>query len=165
MDIGTGSGCIAISLAKNLPNTKVYALDVSKKALEVAQKNAIQNGVEVNFVEADILTIDAILGKFDVIVSNPPYVRELEKSEIQNNVKRHEPDLALFVSDMDPLIFYKRIVQFALGNLKKGRFLFFEINQYMGKETIQVLEDQNFSEIELRKDIFGNDRMLKGKAP
>ena len=165
LDIGTGSGCIAISLAKNLPNAKVYALDVSEEALEVAKENAAQNGVEVHFVQADIMTAKSIEGKFDIIVSNPPYVRELEKAEIQNNVKRYEPDLALFVSDEDPLIFYKHIVQFALRNLKKDGLLFFEINQYMGKETQQVLEEQNFSEIELRKDMFGNDRMVKGKAP
>ena len=165
LDIGTGSGCIAIALAKNLPNENVYGLDISKEALEVAKKNAAQNGVVVNLVQADIMSIDTLPEKFDIIVSNPPYVRELEKAEIQNNVKRHEPDLALFVSDMDPLIFYKRIVQFALRNLKKGGLLFFEINQYLGKETGEVLEDQNFSEIELRKDMFGNDRMLRGTAP
>ena len=163
LDIGTGCGCIAISLAKNLPNAKVYALDISGEALEVARENAVRNGVAINFMEADIFALDSLPEKFDLIISNPPYVREQEKNMIKNNVKGYEPDLALFVPDKDPLIFYKRIVQFALGNLKKDGLLFFEINQYLEKETRQLLEDQNFSEIELRKDMFGNYRMLKGK--
>tara|TARA_R110002111_G_scaffold31503_3_gene64379 strand:- start:949 stop:1812 length:864 start_codon:yes stop_codon:yes gene_type:complete len=163
LDIGTGSGCIAISLAKNLPNAKVYALDISKKALQIAGENAMDNGVDIVFLEADILSLEGFKDKFDVIVSNPPYVRELEKLEMKNNVVEHEPGLALFVSDGDPLIFYKKITRFALSHLKKGGVLFFEINQYLGEETKQLLEAENFSEIELRKDMFGNDRMLKGQ--
>lgn len=163
LDIGTGSGCIAISLAKNLPNAKVYALDISKKALQIAGENAIDNGVDIVFLEADILSIEGFKDKFDVIVSNPPYVRELEKLEMKNNVVEHEPGLALFVSDGDPLIFYKKITRFALSHLKKGGVLFFEINQYLGEEMKQLLEAENFSEIDLRKDMFGNDRMLKGQ--
>tara|TARA_R110002049_G_scaffold762_7_gene5061 strand:+ start:3939 stop:4799 length:861 start_codon:yes stop_codon:yes gene_type:complete len=162
LDIGTGSGCIAISLAKNLPNAKVVAVDISKKALEIARRNAKDNHVDIVFVEADILSILDFKGDFDIIVSNPPYVRELEKAEIKNNVLDHEPGSALFVSDKNPLIFYKKIVEFALGHLKVGGFLFFEINQYLGEETKELLENENFSEIELRKDMFGNDRMLKG---
>ena len=163
LDIGTGSGCIAISLAKNLPNAKVYALDISKKALQIAGENAMDNGVDIVFLEADILSLEGLKDKFDVIVSNPPYVRELEKLEMKNNVVEHEPGLALFVSDGDPLIFYKKITRFALSHLKKGGVLFFEINQYLGEEMKQLLEAENFSEIELRKDMFGNDRMLKGQ--
>ena len=163
LDIGTGSGCIAISLAKNLPNAKVYALDISKKALQIAGENAMDNGVDIVFLEADILSLEGFKDKFDVIVSNPPYVRELEKLEMKNNVVDHEPGLALFVSDGDPLIFYKKITRFALSHLKKGGVLFFEINQYLGEEMKQLLEAENFSEIELRKDMFGNDRMLKGQ--
>jgi|TARA_R110000772_G_scaffold229095_1_gene339913 release factor glutamine methyltransferase len=163
LDIGTGSGCIAISLAKNLPNAKVYALDISKKALQIAGENAMDNGVDIVFLEADILSLEGFKDKFDVIVSNPPYVRELEKLEMKNNVVEHEPGLALFVSDGDPLIFYKKITRFALSHLKKGGVLFFEINQYLGEEMKQLLEAENFSEIELRKDMFGNDRMLKGQ--
>ena len=163
LDIGTGSGCIAISLAKNLPNAKVYALDISKKALQIAGENAMDNGVDIFFLEADILSLEGFKDKFDVIVSNPPYVRELEKLEMKNNVVEHEPGLALFVSDGDPLIFYKKITRFALSHLKKGGVLFFEINQYLGEEMKQLLEAENFSEIELRKDMFGNDRMLKGQ--
>ncbi|TQO36162.1 release factor glutamine methyltransferase [Arenibacter algicola] len=163
LDIGTGSGCIAISLAKNLPNAKAYALDISKKALQIAGENAMDNGVDIVFLEADILSLEGFKDKFDVIVSNPPYVRELEKLEMKNNVVEHEPGLALFVSDGDPLIFYKKITRFALSHLKKGGVLFFEINQYLGEEMKQLLEAENFSEIELRKDMFGNDRMLKGQ--
>ncbi|RAJ05883.1 peptide chain release factor N(5)-glutamine methyltransferase [Arenibacter echinorum] len=163
LDIGTGSGCIAISLAKNLPNAKVYALDISKKALQMAGQNAMDNEVDIVFLEADILSIMGFKDKFDVIVSNPPYVRELEKLEMKNNVVEHEPGLALFVSDEDPLIFYKKITSFALGHLKKSGILFFEINQYLGEEMKQLLRAENFSEIELRKDMFGNDRMLKGQ--
>ena len=163
LDIGTGSGCIAISLAKNLPNAKVYALDISKKALQMAGQNAMDNEVDIVFLEADILSIKGFKDKFDVIVSNPPYVRELEKLEMKNNVVEHEPGLALFVSHEDPLVFYKKITRFALGHLKKSGVLFFEINQYLGEEMKQLLEAENFSEIELRKDMFGNDRMLKGQ--
>ncbi len=163
LDIGTGSGCIAISLAKNLPNAKAYALDISKKALQIAGENAMDNGVDIVFLEADILSLEGFKDKFDVIVSNPPYVRELEKLEMKNNVVEHEPGLALFVSDGDPLIFYKIITRLALSHLKKGGVLFFEINQYLGEEMKQLLEAENFSEIEPRKDMFGNDRMLKGQ--
>ena len=163
LDIGTGSGCIAISLAKNLPNAKVYALDISKKALQVAEQNAMANEVDIVFLEADFLSIEGFKDKFDVIVSNPPYVRELEKLEMKNNVVEHEPGLALFVSDQDPLVFYKKITRFALSHLEKSGVLFFEINQYLGEEMKQLLEAENFSEIELRKDMFGNDRMLKGQ--
>jgi release factor glutamine methyltransferase len=163
LDIGTGSGCIAVSLAKNLPNAKVYALDISKKAIQMAERNAKENGVHITFVEADILSFDGFKDKFDVIVSNPPYVRELEKLEIKNNVLLNEPGLALYVSDQDPLVFYKKITHFALKHLRKNGVLFFEINQYLGEETKQLLVAENFLEIELRKDMFGNDRMLKGE--
>ncbi|MGW9686553.1 peptide chain release factor N(5)-glutamine methyltransferase [Flagellimonas sp. 2504JD1-5] len=172
LDIGTGSGCIAIALAKNLPNAKVYALDVSEKALKVARQNAAVNEAEVTFLKGDILDPQLELEfefglelKFDIIVSNPPYVRELEKKEMQKNVVEHEPDLALFVPDNDALLFYKKITQFALENLNNKGFLFFEINQYLGKQTKALLEAHNFLEIELRKDLFGNDRMLKGMKP
>nr|WP_292960666.1 peptide chain release factor N(5)-glutamine methyltransferase [Muricauda sp. UBA7809] len=166
LDIGTGSGCIAIALAKQFPEAKIYALDISKEALAVAKKNAISNGVEVTFIEADILNGESKIGNelvFDVIVSNPPYVRELEKNEIHKNVKDFEPETALFVPDEDPLLFYKAIINFSEKRLLGNGRLYFEINQYLGKETKALLKAFNFSEIELRKDIFGNDRMLKGK--
>ena len=167
LDIGTGSGCIAISLAKNLPKAKVYALDVSSEALTMAKENAKVNKVDITFIEASILEAsnwDLFFEntKFDVIVSNPPYVRELEKQEIQPNVLDNEPHLALFVNDNNPLIFYKAITDFAVKKLKPNGKLYFEINQYLGEETKQLLVDANFENIELLKDLNGNDRMLKG---
>ncbi|MFC4722142.1 peptide chain release factor N(5)-glutamine methyltransferase [Geojedonia litorea] len=166
LDIGTGSGCIAITLAKHLPNARVYALDVSKDALDVAAKNARLNQVDIEFIEASILEstsskLDVSSMKFDVIVSNPPYVRKLESSAIKNNVLNHEPHLALFVENDDPLVFYKAISNFAVHNLKPKGSIYFEINQYLGVETKQLLSQFEFKNIELRKDIFGKYRMLK----
>ncbi len=175
LDIGTGSGCIAITLAKYLPKAKVYALDVSPEALKVAKENANLNNVEVEFIEGDILTLKSLAKqfndwdlefnnlRFDIIVSNPPYVRKLEKSSIKGNVLRYEPHLALFVEDDDPLLFYQAICKFAVHNLKPKGMLYFEINQYLGAELKQLLTNFDFKSIELRKDLFGNDRMLKAK--
>ena len=182
LDIGTGSGCIAISLAKNIPNAQVFAIDVSEKALATAQKNAKSNQVEVHFIKTDILKINdleklpishfaspvrALLSGplpacFDIIVSNPPYVRELEKKEIKKNVLDNEPHLALFVEDNDALIFYRKIAELAQKNLAPKGQLFFEINQYLVKETIDLLEKMGFKNVELRQDIYGNDRMIRG---
>ncbi|MGI9553088.1 MAG: peptide chain release factor N(5)-glutamine methyltransferase [Aurantibacter sp.] len=162
LDIGTGCGCIAIALAKNLVKAKVYALDVSEKALEVAKRNAELNEVEIELVQANIMEDVSIDGKFDVIVSNPPYVRESEKKEISKNVKDYEPGMALFVPDEDPLKYYQSIAEFAVHNLNDDGRLYLEINQYLAKETEQLLRDHNFKDIELRKDLFGNNRMLKG---
>lgn len=161
IDIGTGSGCIAISLAKNIPNSKVYAIDVSEDALEVARLNAINNNVKVNFIKANALEIDSLEGDYDVIVSNPPYVRELEKKEIQSNVLDNEPHLALFVSDENPLIFYKKITELAKSSLVVGGLLYFEINQYLGEETKIMIQEQGFQVVNLRKDLYGNDRMIQ----
>jgi len=161
LDIGTGSGCIAIALAKALPKSKIYAMDISKKALEVAMQNAAMNQVAIEFIQADIFNMD-FNENFDVIVSNPPYVRESEKEEMRNNVKAQEPKEALFVPDEDPLRFYKAIAEFSKKNLMSGGKIFFEINQYLAKETQEILVDNQFQEVELRKDIFGNFRMLKG---
>ncbi len=172
LDIGTGSGCIAISLAISIPNGHVFAIDVSEKALATANKNAIVNQVEVHFIQTDILKTDDLQKLptsnfplptyFDIIVSNPPYVRELEKQEIKKNVLDNEPHLALFVKDNDALIFYKKIAELAKKNLSQNGQLFFEINQYLGKEMFQLLEKMGFKNIELRKDIYGNDRMIRG---
>ncbi len=161
LDIGTGSGCIPISLAKHLPNAKVFTLDVSNKAITVAKENASINKVSVTFIQESILEIDTLNMEFDIVVSNPPYVRELEKTEMNDNVLKHEPELALFVSDENPLVFYKKITDFASHNLTENGKLYFEINQYLGKETTLLLEEK-FSAIELRQDMFGNNRMLKG---
>jgi release factor glutamine methyltransferase len=173
LDIGTGSGCIAISLAKNIPNAQVFAIDVSEKALATAKKNAERNAVEVTFINQNILDVVSLsdpeisregLGQqFDIIVSNPPYVRNLEKEEIKKNVLDNEPHLALFVEDNDALIFYKKIAELAQKNLSENGQLYFEINQYLGKEMVDLLEKMNFKNIELRKDIYGNDRMVFGE--
>lgn len=160
LDIGTGSGCIAISLAKNIPNSEVFAIDVSEKALAVAEKNSKLNTVSVTFLHKNILETTSLDQKFDIIVSNPPYVRNLEKSEIKSNVLDNEPHLALFVADDDALIFYKKIAELAAANLNPNGQLFFEINQYLGKETLDLLESLGLKNRELRKDIYGNDRMI-----
>ena len=177
LDIGTGSGCIPISLAKNLPNAAVYALDISVEALKTAKINAKNNNVTIQFIEADVLKIDSLKNviasvtkqsvdseetpKFDIIVSNPPYVRELEKKQIRENVLENEPHLALFVEDKNPLLFYDKIADLAKNHLTENGKLYFEINQYLGKETVALLTSKGFSSIELRKDMFGVDRMVK----
>jgi release factor glutamine methyltransferase len=169
LDIGTGSGCIPISLKKNLPSAEVFAIDVSKNALEVAQKNAEINRVEVNFIEANILLTDSLVlptrnsqlaTLFDIIVSNPPYVRNLEKAEINPNVLEFEPHLALFVEDNDALLFYRKITELAKNHLSENGKLYFEINQYLGKETVALVESYGFNNVQLIKDIYGNDRMI-----
>ena len=171
LDIGTGTGCIPISLKANLPHVNVSAIDVSEKALEVARRNAVSNKVEINFIQTNILEVEDLSQlqtpnfqlptSFDIIVSNPPYVRNLEKQEIKKNVLDYEPHLALFVEDTDALLFYRKIAQLALENLSPNGLLFFEINQYLGKETVELLENLGFKNIELKKDIYGNDRMVK----
>ncbi|MEP0265635.1 peptide chain release factor N(5)-glutamine methyltransferase [Dokdonia sp.] len=161
IDIGTGSGCIAISLAKHLITARVTAYDISQGAIAVAKKNAFQNDVNVLFKEVNILEISKLAPTFDVIVSNPPYVRELEKEEMNPNVLDNEPHTALFVSDTDPLIFYRKIGELAFDNLSIGGSLFFEINQYLSKETKQLLQKIGFTDVIVRKDIFDNDRMIK----
>ncbi len=166
LDIGTGSGCIAISLAKKLPKAKVYALDVSKEALNIARKNASLNNVTIEFLEVDILNSETLNEEFknltfDVIVSNPPYVRELEKDMMKDNVLKNEPHLALFVTNDDPLQFYKSITQFAVNNLTSGGCLFFEINEYLGEQMIQLIKKRGFNSVELKQDIFKKDRMIR----
>ncbi len=163
LDIGTGSGCIAISLAKNIQNAEVFAIDVSEKALATARKNAKINNVNIVFIQKNILETYGLEQQFDIIVSNPPYVRNLEKQEIKKNVLDNEPHLALFVEDNDVLVFYRKIAELAQKNLSPNGKLFFEINQYLGKEMMELLQKMNFKNIELRKDIYGNDRMIKAK--
>ncbi|SFJ50305.1 peptide chain release factor N(5)-glutamine methyltransferase [Myroides guanonis] len=161
LDIGTGSGCIAISLARHLPNAKIYAMDISEKALEIAMSNALLNKVDVTFIHQDVLALQSLSESFDIIVSNPPYVRNLEKVEIHNNVLNYEPHLALFVEDDNALVFYEKIVSLASSELKKGGMLFFEINQYLGDETVKLFHSDLFKEVVLKKDIMQNDRMIR----
>ncbi|MBR4156710.1 MAG: peptide chain release factor N(5)-glutamine methyltransferase [Bacteroidales bacterium] len=161
IDIGTGSGCIAISLAKNIPDSKVHALDISEKALEVAKENALNNNVDITFIHDDILSLrNKIDTKFDIIVSNPPYVRELEKAEMRDNVLNWEPHNALFVSDNDPLIFYRKILKFAKNNLNEEGEVWFEINEYLGKEMTDLCKEMGFSQVEIIKDFRGRERVV-----
>jgi release factor glutamine methyltransferase len=161
LDIGTGSGCIAVSLAKKRPNAEVFAIDVSPRALKMAKENARINKVSVNFIETNILNLDKLSYEFDIIVSNPPYVRDLEKEMMQQNVLANEPHLALFVKDDNPLIFYNKIADLAKHHLNFEGKLYFEINQYLGKDTKELLRLKGFKNIEIKKDIFSVDRMLK----
>ena len=168
LDVGTGSGCIAISLANKLKNATVSAIDISDKALSIAKQNALLNKVNVNFMSVDVLKfekseqlISHLDSKYDVIVSNPPYVRMLEKELMQPNVIEHEPDIALFVEDEDPLLFYRKISQLSKQYLKQDGVLYFEINEYLSKEMKVMLDSEGFKNIEIKKDIFEKDRMIK----
>lgn len=163
LDIGTGSGCIAITLKKNLPLSEVFAIDISNEAIQVAQKNANNNEVEINFLQKNILEINDLKSNFDIIISNPPYVRELEKLEMAPNVLDNEPHLALFVPDNNPLLFYEKITEIALKNLTKDGMLFFEINQYLSEETKKMIENKGFKNVTLRKDLQENYRMILAK--
>ncbi|MHB1196910.1 MAG: peptide chain release factor N(5)-glutamine methyltransferase [Lutibacter sp.] len=161
LDIGTGSGCIAISLAKNLPNAQVSALDISEEALNVAKNNAELNQVTIDFIHADILSIEKLPDTFDVIVSNPPYVRESEKDQMQQNVLSNEPHIALFVENENPLLFYDKIAELSKNHLTENGVLYFEINQYLGAEIVDLLKSKGFKNIEPKKDIYSVDRMVK----
>ena len=163
LDLGTGSGCISVSLARFLKKSRVYAVDLSDKALVKAHENAKLNNVEVIFEECDILdeNLPDYFKNFEVFVSNPPYVRNLEKNEMKQNVMHYEPHMALFVSDNDPLEFYTAILQIATNRLVSGGKLYFEINQYLGIEMMDLVMSFGFYDIELKKDSFGNDRMLR----
>jgi len=164
LDIGTGSGCIAIALARHLPESEVTAIDISQGALELAQTNAKTNHTEIDFINIDILDEEEWkrLGEYNIIVSNPPYVLESEKGNMHNNVLSHEPHPALFVPDNDPLLFYKKIAAVAQKKLAKGGRLYFEINEAMGLEVKKMLEGKGFAEINIRKDLSGKDRFVMG---
>ena len=161
LDIGTGTGCIPISLAKNNTDYTVSALDISDVALELAKDNTQKNEVDISFISADIFSYISEK-KYDLIVSNPPYVRNLEKIKIQNNVLNFEPPLALFVDDDDPLVFYRAILEFAKSNLSEKGSVYFEINENLFNEMESLLASYRFSEIELKKDVFGKYRFIRG---
>lgn len=163
LDIGTGTGCIAISIAKNLKNAEVDAMDVSESALEIAEKNAKYNEVKINFIEDDVLSVDELFKKYDFIISNPPYVRESEKERMEKNVLLHEPETALFVKDEDPLVFYRKITSLAkLYLLQQGK-LFFEINEYLGEELVEMIESFGFSKVKLIEDLYGKNRFIEAE--
>jgi len=164
LDIGTGTGCIPISLKKNLPDAQVSAIDISPEALQTAKENSDLNNVEVNFIENDILnpTNHSLLTiHYSLIISNPPYVTLDDKKLMHTNVTDFEPHTALFVPQDDPLIFYKAIADFASTHLEKGGLLFFEINESYGEQVVELLDSKQFTNIELRKDMSGKDRMIK----
>jgi len=180
LDIGTGSGCIAISLAKNMTKSEVYAIDISEEALEVARENALRNHIDnIHFFQQDILTNEGLdcfassclamsnqqnnklsQRKFDIIVSNPPYVTSEEKSSLHDNVLKHEPHLALFVPQNNPLLFYEKIADIGQVLLNQKACLYFEINALYGDKICQMLETKNYSNIKLHQDISGKDRMI-----
>ena len=166
LDIGTGSGCIAVALSKKLKNAEVEAWDVSDVALRVTKDNATKNHVKVKVKKVDILSDDIFgFGNYDVIVSNPPYICEEEKEEMEKNVFEYEPSLALFVPNEDPLLFYRKIGLLALQLLNNGGLLFFEINRRFGKEVVAMLQELGYEAVEMRQDMFGNDRMVKAIKP
>ncbi|HDP54555.1 MAG TPA: peptide chain release factor N(5)-glutamine methyltransferase [Bacteroidetes bacterium] len=165
LDIGTGSGCIAIAIANNLPAAKVFAIDISAEAIAIAKENSMNANTSISFAQADILAIPKELkgSPFDIIVSNPPYVRESEKNTMQPNVLNNEPKSALFVSDSNPLVFYTAIAKTAKANLKPNGWVYCEINEALGKETADVFSKMGFTGIEIKKDINGKDRFIRAK--
>ena len=161
LDIGTGSGCIAISLAHKMPNCNIYAWDISNEALDVAKENSITNNTNICFKQCDILKYNHEGKQFDIIVSNPPYIKESEKSEMEANVLNWEPSTALFVPDNDPLLFYRTIIKKALKMLTPNGYIYFEINRAHGIEICKMLTEYGYKNIEMRKDFAENDRMIK----
>ena len=161
LDIGTGSGCISISLAKFLEDAKVESWDISEGALQVARRNCMKNEVEVLLRQQDVLNAVPEGELYQVIVSNPPYICEKEKVDMDANVLDWEPETALFVPDADPLLFYRKIAELGISMLCEGGALYFEINRAYGEETLRMLEGLGYRQLELRKDDFGNDRMIK----
>lgn len=162
LDIGTGSGCIPIALKKKLSESLVYALDISEESLKIAEKNAVDNSLKVEFLQVNILDFASYKSwpKFDVIVSNPPYIRQNESASMQRNILQYEPHIALFVPNNDPLVFYKSIADFALQYLKPGGKLYFEINEMLGEEVVALLAAKNFSSIKIKKDLQEKNRMV-----
>ena len=163
LDIGTGSGCIPIALKKNMPPANVWAIDISNEALQVAQRNADTQQTNITFQQADILnkSYPSVLPTFDVIVSNPPYIPLSDKTAMHPNVLQHEPHLALFVANEDPLLFYNAIVDFAQSHLNAGGSLYFEIHEAMGEQVKQLLTQKGFINVQVKKDMQGKDRMVK----
>lgn len=164
LDIGTGSGAIAIALARNLPFSDIVALDMSSEALKVAKENARNLKAKISFLQDDVFRYQPFPGSFDIIVSNPPYIDESEKTEMERNVLDYEPHSALFVPDDDPLIFYSRITEIASEALVKGGALYFEINPRHCRELTNLLQNDGFIDIEIYKDIHGRERFISASA-
>lgn len=167
LDLGTGSGCIAVSLAAEISDSEIFALDLSEKAITTAINNAEMNQVKVNFFQDDILQTNAQKWPhgLDLIISNPPYIREAERAEMAKNVLDYEPSAALFVSNQQPLVFYEKITELAIKKLKSNGLLMFEINESLGNETAQLIKNSGFSDIEIRQDIHKKERMICALKP
>lgn len=163
LDIGTGSGCIPISLKLNLPLAKVSSIDISEDAQKLATKNAKSNNADVSFIHADVLALETLPEQYDIVVSNPPYVLESEKAEMRKNVLDYEPSIALFVKNEDPLIFYRKIIQLVERSSRVHAKLYFEINESYAQDVIELFDVQKWQNIELRKDIRSKDRMIKAQ--
>lgn len=163
LDIGTGSGCIPITLKKYRPNWNVSAVDVSLKALAVAKENSLLNRVVVDFQQLDILSATPIADSWDIVISNPPYIPNTEAHMMKENVLKYEPSIALFVEDVDPLLFYREIAIFSQLALKKGGYLYFELNEYNANEVAKLINKLGFGSVELFQDISGKDRMIKAQ--
>lgn len=161
LDIGTGSGCIAISLKKERSSTEIYAMDISEKALSIAKKNALLNDAPIHFIHDSILSPRTSNQTYDIIVSNPPYILQKEKAAMHKNVLEHEPHLALFVDDEEPLLFYKKIAEYGIHHLTEQGLLFFEINALLGKETKEMLEEYGYHDVVIKTDINGKERMIR----
>ena len=164
LDIGTGSGCIALTLKKNIEKSRVSAVEIMEDTILVARENAEKNKLDINFILADILDSDNCKwGRYDIIVSNPPYVMDMEKSVMQPNVLNYEPEVALFVPDDDPLKYYIAITGFAQKFLREEGWIYFEINGKLGDETVNLLREKGFRNLELKRDLSGKDRMVRGQ--
>jgi len=162
LDIGTGSGCIALALKKSFPNAIVHGIDISEKAITTAKENALYNNLNVDFKKVDVFS-DELTDKYDIIVSNPPYIRQSEKEMMHNNVLNHEPHSALFVPDNHALIFYKEIIKKCDSILNSNGWLYFEINEAFGEEMISLFKEYDFYDIDLKKDLFDKNRMIRGR--
>ena len=165
LDVGTGSGCIPVALAKRLTNSRVTSWDVSSEALAIAERNKRLNGAEITLAQVDILSTTLPEIYTDILVSNPPYITEKERSDMERNVLDWEPELALFVPDNDPLLFYRRIAEVRCNILSSKGVLYYEINRAYGRETVELLQQMGYKSVELRKDQYGNDRMIKASRP
>lgn len=165
LDIGTGSGCIAIALSVACPGAKVTGIDISPEAVATARENALLNQSNAEFLSRDILHFEADEWQtYDIIVSNPPYVRECEKQDMQRHVLNHEPHRALFVPDSDPLLFYRRIAEFGCRYLIPGGYLYFEINEALGNETAALLKNYNYQQVQVIQDLFGKNRFVTAQS-
>ena len=164
IDIGTGSGCIAVALAANIPSAALTGIEISEEAIRIAAENAVLNNVKISFIKGDIFNLDPEkVGKAGIIVSNPPYVRNSEKAGMAKNVVDYEPHLALFVTDSDPLIYYNAVLQLAEKVLLPQGFLYFEINEAMGSSLIRLVESFDYSDIKVILDINDKERILRGR--